>query len=319
MSDFEHSDRRWRRMASFLLGLGVVLAGVGGALNAAEEKATEKAKKLPAAADLDPPLTTPDGVELHATFWPGPKGKESVPVVLLHSYKGNRSEFKELGPMLQAAGCAVLAPDLRGHGGSVNSRGGKLDATKFRRDQFAAMVTQDMETLKAFLMTKNNAGELNIDKLCVVGSELGAGVAVNWAAVDWSWPTLTTGKQGQDVKALVLISPDLTLKGQMPIKDALMHRAVRSTLSVLILVGKRDSKAERAAESIYNFFKPNHRDFEGEERAAKQDLFFGRLDTNLQGSKMLGKGLPVEGLIVQFIDMRLVKQTYPWRERRPAQ
>ena len=45
-----------------------------------------------------------------------------------------------------------------------------------------------MEAIKRFLMTKHNAGELNIDKLCVVGVEFGL-VAVNWAAHDWSWPS----------------------------------------------------------------------------------------------------------------------------------
>ena len=32
------------------------------------------------------------------------------------------------------------------------------------------MVTQDMRAVKDFLWQKNNAGELNIDKLCVVGA-----------------------------------------------------------------------------------------------------------------------------------------------------
>ncbi len=63
------------------------------------------------------------------------------------------------------------------------------------------MIDQDLEACKSFLMDKNNAGELNINKLCVVGVEMGAVVAVDWAAWDWHWPRLATGKQGQDVKA----------------------------------------------------------------------------------------------------------------------
>ena len=50
--------------------------------------------------------------------------------------------------------------------------------------QFKAMVTCDMEAVKKFLWERNNAGELNIDKLCVVGAEMGASVAVNFALAD---------------------------------------------------------------------------------------------------------------------------------------
>ena len=38
------------------------------------------------------------------------------------------------------------------------------------------MVFEDMEAIKRFLMIKHNAGELNIDKLCVVGATNCSGV-----------------------------------------------------------------------------------------------------------------------------------------------
>ena len=81
----------------------------------------------------------------------------------------------------------------------------------------------DVEMCKAFLMEKNNNKELNIDKLCLVGAEMGAVVAVDWAARDWSWPILPGRKQGQDVKALVLLSPEWSFKG-MTIGPAINKR-----------------------------------------------------------------------------------------------
>ena len=68
-----------------------------------------------------------------------------------------------------------------------------------------------MEAVRGFLVGKNDAGELNLNKLCLVGVGMGATVAVNWAAQDWDAPPLLVGKQGQDVKALVLVSPQLEI------------------------------------------------------------------------------------------------------------
>ncbi len=163
------------------------------------------AKQLPPPQNIT--LTTRDGVSLGATFYPSLLGKEAVPVIMLHQYKGSRNDFKDLAATLQAKGCAVLVPDLRGHGQSTRQQlpnGGEreINVALLRQQDFVAMVDQDLEACKSFLMDKNNAGELNINKLCVIGEEMGAVVGVDWAAWDWHWPRLATGKQGQDVKAL---------------------------------------------------------------------------------------------------------------------
>src|SRR6185503_1575953 len=137
--------------------------------------------------------------------------KEVVPVVLLHMAKGGGADWKPLAEALQRAGHAVIVPDLRGHGKSTElKRGGQtlaIDQATMRPGDFAAMVTQDMERIKKLIIEENNEGRLNLRKLCVVGAEMGAAVAINWAAMDWSWPRLATGPQGQDVNGLVLISP----------------------------------------------------------------------------------------------------------------
>ena len=46
------------------------------------------------------------------------------------------------------------------------------------------------------------------------------------------------------------------------------------------------------------------------------DLLFGQPPTKLQGTKMLGvRGLNLEREIGRFIELRLVKQPYPWYKR----
>lgn len=276
---------------------------------------SKKKEELPAPKDLM--ILTGDGVELNVTYYASLKGKDAVPVILLHMLKGSRADYAGLGLYLQQQGHAVLAVDLRGHGGSTewaNSDNAiKLDT--MRPDDYRRMVTMDMEACKAFLMQKNNAGELNIEKLCVVGAELGAAVAMEWARMDWSWPPLATVKQGQDVKALVLLSPKWTVEG-LQLKDALGSPAVRETLNVMILVGKDDPDAFREAKRLEQSFKRYHPEPPREKAAEKKTFFFGSLATKLQGTKLLEvQGLKTEAHIAQFIDLRLVKKPFPWRER----
>jgi hypothetical protein len=178
-----------------------------------------------------------------------------------------------------------------------------------------AMVKEDMEAVENYLLAKNNDGELNIEKLCVVGSEMGAMVALNWAVWNWHWPVLLGRKQGQDVKALVLISPEFSFRG-MTLKEAVTNPTIRSDLSLLILVGETNKKSLAEADRIYNFFKPYHPDPPPNLAAQKQDLFFRRLNTELQGTKMLGvKSLGVELYITRFIELRLIDKNFPWCKR----
>lgn len=287
-------------------------------------------------------LETSDGVQLSATFWPGTEGKQSVPVILLHDLKGSSNDFGKLPGDLQKLGHAVLVPDLRGHGRSKDRLGGKrpLDAAAgMPRTEFAAMVRYDMEKFKQFLMRKNDAKELNIEKLCVVGAGMGASVALNWCRLDWSWPPLATGKQGQDVKGLILISPEWSTFG-LPLKpalappqasysilDAKLRRLLknpdqldfRREVAVLIVAGKGKSRSVRDAKQVFTMFERARTDVRTEESETDKpkDLFHGNLNTKLQGMKMLGvKGLNLEHYIAQFIKRCLVDQPYPWKSRK---
>ena len=281
-----------------------------------QEKKDEN--KIPEPEDVS--IITNDMVELRGTFYPGLEGKESVPVVLLHMYEGSRADFGTLPLQLQEAGDAVLAIDLRGHGESTVVRGVdrplKASDLKTKAD-FGRMITQDMEAIKRWLMNKNNAGELNIEKLCVVGAEMGATIAVNWAAVDWSYRDLPIGKQGKDIKALVLLSPEQNFKG-ITLSGALKHPVIKDHLSYLIAYGDRNSsKNRRDAESLYNSLKQKRAEYETpEEIIDKKDLFDQSYKTSFQGTKMLGKDLGVEKHITNFIKLRLQDKSFPWAERK---
>jgi pimeloyl-ACP methyl ester carboxylesterase len=265
-------------------------------------------------------LKTRDGVQLAATYYASPLNKEllkdAAAVILLHAYKGSRGDFNDLALALQASGCAVLVPDLRGHGESTrrtmpDGPEKKMDSSMLGKQDLEAMVQYDVEACKTFLFERHSAKELNIEKLAVVGAEMGGAVAVNWAAWDWHWPVLATGKQGQDVKAVVLLSPVWAFKG-LPISKPIGERDFVSNLCWLVVVGQQEprelSESKRLFQSIDRFFPTE---------AAKAAIAFKPIQTSLQGTKMLAtRGVNAE--IVKFIDGQVAKRSYAWTERKAS-
>ena len=310
---------------------------------AKKEKETEE---IPKPEDLV--LNTGDGLELTLTYYPGTKGKETIPIVLLHMWKQSRNDYKDIAPALQAMGYAVVVPDLRGHGESTHLKGARRDETlkaaSMPPAQFTAMVTQDMKAVKDFLWERNNAGELNIDKLCVVGAEMGASVALNFALSDvWDQDRnrviRSDYKVGRFVKALVLISPEPSSHG-LPLKAAAGNPVIQRDIAMMILVGKQNPKALERANRIYGLFEKSHVELVGETKIDKCNLFFLRVDTSLQGTKLLEPNMgvrielytraegtkkfdpkvTVQELIADFIHRRLEKseesRDWSWKERK---
>jgi pimeloyl-ACP methyl ester carboxylesterase len=311
------------------IALAAVLAACLSISKAAAQQPDEKTdaptakakaeKALPRLQKLT--LETKDGVTLHVEYRPGTppqdgSGKDIVPVVLLHMSKGTGADWKPLAESLSRAGHAVIVPDLRGHGQSTQiKRGGRtgaIDQATMRKSDIEAMVTQ-------LVIEKNNLGELNLRKLCLIGAEMGAAIAINWAALDWSWPPLATGPQGQDVNGLVLLTPVWGFKG-MSIVNATKQQDVPASISTMIIVGSGDNANLREARRLHQIFQKFHDDFPKDTPRdvllEKKDLFFVTPATSLQGTKMLGeKSLGVEANILEFIRYRLVNKKFEWARR----
>jgi pimeloyl-ACP methyl ester carboxylesterase len=294
-------DRR-----AWLLSMASAGAGV---LAASPLAAQEAAKEQPAPQDVT--LTSKDGMVLTATYYPGTQGKESVPVLLLHMQNGGRVDYHELALSLQAAGHAVLSPDLRGHGDSVwTINNTKVESAKMNRDQLTAMLL-DVEACKSFLLDKNNAGELNIDKLVVVGAELGGTLAMNWSALDWAAPPLAVGKQGQDVKALVLLSPAWTVNG-FTLSNALKSPAIQKEIIVYIIKSRGDTDARRLEQAIKRY-----RGDENDKDKPRTFFVTSPLPTTLHGTKLLtNQELDVGSRIANFIQQQVVPLRFPWKDRK---
>jgi pimeloyl-ACP methyl ester carboxylesterase len=262
-------------------------------------------------------LRTKDNVNIVATYMPSTKGKDAAVVILLHMFKGNRHDVEGLGKFLQSKGHAVIMPDLRGHGDSTTVEGftRKLDAATMPATQFPLMVGQDLEAVKSFLVGQNNAAKLNIERLVVVGAEMSVPIAINWTLVDWAWPVLPALKQGQDVKALVLLSPTIsykTVNAAQAFTNA--QSPVRDRIAVFFVAGAEDTTSAREAARLYEQLER----IRPEPAKVEEKTIFleNTLKTKLVGTKLLGEtSLGVEQYISQFIDLRVANQPWPWKDR----
>lgn len=303
------------RASSVLAVLAALLVLAPSVKSYAQEAEAESATE---AEQVD--LTTKDGVMIRATFYPGPGTEKTVPLMLLHDYKGDRTDLDELAKYLQSQGHAIVVPDLRGHGDSTKVIGSAraLVATRMKPLHFSLMVTQDLEAVKRYLMDKNNKAQLNIQKLGVVGFGMGASLGIAWAAHDWSWPELATLKQGRDVKSLVLVSPEMNLRG-LKIHDDLRHPSISDAMSIQIIVGNKKSENRRDADSMYKLLTRN-RPKQEELKLADREVFLEPLETSLQGVKLLGiKDLLIDKRIAKFVELRLTNinlPNYRWADRK---
>jgi pimeloyl-ACP methyl ester carboxylesterase len=281
----------------------------------------------PAGPREDLKLTTKDGVKLAVTYYPSSLGKEAVPIVMLHDFKESRTVFNGLAEALQAPADgesdsrAVITVDLRGHGESTvqvsgDGRTRDLEASRLGVADFQAMWTLDLDEVRKFLVEKNDAGKLNLNSLCLLGSGMGANVAAYWAAYDWSFPQLPTRKQGQDVKALILASPEWSFRG-LPLLRPLRQPGVRKEISFFIVYGDQDSRAKKDASTVFKNLEKYHPEPPRDKARELKDLFLFPLPTKLQGTTLLTtpefRMLPA---LNEFLDARLTQRHFQWVSRK---
>jgi len=247
---------------------------------------------------------------------------------MLHDYKDTQGMFTSLASRLQTPAkgdkhpsFAVVTVDLRGHGASTqrtlrDGSMGEIDAAKLDKDDFIAMSLYDMESVRGFLVSENDEHQLNLNKLCLIGVGMGATVAVNWAARDWMAPPLMIGKQGQDVKALVLVSPEWKYRGVM-LQQAMKIRAMKQNAAWMIIWGGEDSAATSDARRISKQLDRYHPEPKSSQASPPRSLQEIPVRTSLQGSSLLSQvGKPLEDAIVEFLSQQVAEQELPWIKRR---
>jgi pimeloyl-ACP methyl ester carboxylesterase len=309
------------RVPRLVAGLSLLLTVVG--VNPAWAQPRSRAP-APEVVILD----TDDGVQLSLTYYPSWEGKEATPVLMLADHKDTRAVFAALAARMQSPtrednypSFAVVTVDLRGHGDSTRRLlpGGvtdEVDASRLTRNLLVDMVQFDMKAVRKFLVTKNDEGQFNLNKLCLVGSGLGANVAATWGAVDWSWPPLAVGKQGQDVKGVVLISPRWKYQG-LSMQQALRLEPYKSDVAWCIIYGREDDRMKSDATRIVKQLERFHPEPQSARAERPSGLTVLAWDSKLQGSSLLSQiGKPLEDSIIDFLTSNIAEQDYPWIERR---
>ncbi|MDH4378491.1 MAG: alpha/beta fold hydrolase [Vampirovibrionales bacterium] len=154
-------------------------------------------------------------------------------VILLHGLNGGRYDWAALPFRLVRHGYAVLALDLRGHGGSILK--GK-DWRQFGPDDWKAMPT-DLAGILRTLAAKGIDGQLQVDgqRVVLVGAGLGANVAV-----------ISASQKPATVKSIVMLSPTVEYKGLNTIQPA-----YRIQVPSLLVASQSDASAYESSQILY--------------------------------------------------------------------
>lgn len=322
---------RFRHAAVALMllgGMGLTFSGIAAAQGA---KANAGAPaKLP-----DQPqnvtLTTKDQFPLHITYYKSLKGKEAPVAVLVHQEGGNRFVWqgKDVGlaERLQREGFAVVTVDLRHHGESKTAPGGnanqdsgrkaapgKKGGSELRPGEYDAMVTYDMAAVKGFIYDEHQAGNLNMNKMGIVAAEMGAVIAVRFAASDWMEEPHSDAPpgsgfetpRGQDVRALVLISPLSSVPGIVMSQSLQALRPFPVAMSFNVSAGDTKDKGETKKQfSAAAAFDKEHK------RIFLQDKYQGKL----RGTDMLNNRIGLEEHVILFLNDNVMKADSQWRDR----
>lgn len=295
----------------------------------AAQKAGSKEKDKEKYEPVVRSLETKDGGTLKGTYFQSNRGKDAAVVVLLHMADGNRMIWQgrdSFAARLHNEGYAVLTLDLRGHGDSkgdgavgVVAQSEKKTARKAaRKIEYSQMVEFDMEAVNKFLLTEHQQGNLNMNKTGFVGPEMGATVAAFAAARDWQKPRYDDAPagsgmetpRGENVRALVLISPVQNLQGLNIAAPLKFLSNPQLGISFLIAVSQKDKEDKGQAKKTFDQISALPR---SEER-----MYLMEYPGVFRGTDLLGKRTKLEDNMMVFFNKHLRDLQIPWTDRRPA-
>ncbi|MBC7816537.1 MAG: hypothetical protein IAG10_06595, partial [Planctomycetaceae bacterium] len=269
---------------------------------------------------------------------------------------------KSFAEQLHEKGFAVLSVDLRKHGQTKPGadaddpkKAAPADKDKAKKavggsDLKSAdyqLMVRDMDGIKRFLFEEHQKGNLNMRKMAIVAPGMSAAIGITFAAADWQkapWDDAATvaGRtpRGQDVQAMVFLSPEITLPGVAAHNVIPQFKAIGAPMAALILVGKTDKQDKDQAKTLFRQLggdpaktaapkkaaepkktaKEKEKEKEKEpEKENKERLFYIELNAGLRGTELLGKKLGIEDATIGFLHdhvQTLKGPDYEWRDRK---
>lgn len=266
-------------------------------------------------------IQTKDGVTLHITYFPSTAGANAPVAILLHGMGDNRlvwqagaGQTPSFASALQQNEFAVICVDLRHHGENIPATAsGKSSAVNLVPRDYQAMVAMDLDAVKAFIFEEHQKRMLNMNKLAIVAADFSTSIALMFAEIDWAKepyddaPTLALRTpRGQDVRALVLISPESRVPGLNTNTAVARIRTLK--MPVMVAVGKKDTKDKGAAKKLVDLLMPKQEE--------KPHVTFLQLDSNARGVDLLNKGTGLEPQMYKFLDENVKKTPGEWRDRK---
>ncbi|MCA9066664.1 MAG: hypothetical protein KDA96_26535 [Planctomycetaceae bacterium] len=250
--------------------------------------------------------------------------KEAPVVVLLAAAEGpddkdarTRRVWDKTATALQAAGYAAVSVDLRKHGDSkpmIENPPSSL--TKVGAVDYRAMVAADLEAVKTFLLQRHQAQQLNVRKLGIVAVGSSCMVASTFAVQDWAKKPFPDAPRledrtpkGQDVRAIIMFSPELSVKGLSGV-DAL--NVIKGLpIAVYVFANSKDRGEKGDAEKIHKIVQLPGDEYKEVRKLSLVNDTASR-EQFLEGSKA---DTTNKDVIQDFLDRNLKSLNEPWRTR----
>lgn len=268
-----------------------------------------------------------DGYPIHITYYAAledknPSGVENAAVVvLLHGEGGSRLIWdkssappggKSFAEFLNDIGYAVVTVDLRKHGESL----GEGQSKAVDHNDYFRMARGDLPAVKRFLVQQHEEKKLNVNKLAIVASDVTVPVALDFAELDWrqlphlDGPGGTPGTpRGQDVRALVLLSPVQSLGRLNGLRSLNFLKNPNFRIAFAIVAGTRDPADRNTASKLHQSLLSI--------RQNEQRVEFLRPNTNARGTDLLAnQAAQIEPPILEFLKKHVKDLDSPWRTRR---
>ncbi|MEX0703976.1 MAG: alpha/beta fold hydrolase [Planctomycetales bacterium] len=271
-------------------------------------------------------LATGDGWRLATTYYESTAGREAPVVVLLHGKDGNRLVWNGgFAKRLQDEGYAVIAVDLRKHGQSTLPIVDALPPAGRTRvanqglvnQDYLAMAKWDLGAIKKFIFQEHQEQKLNMRKTAIVAADMTVPIAATYSYADWlaePYPDAPVfaaqTPKGQDVRALVLLSPEQNLPGMNTGRTYNALRAPLWNIAFLVAVGEQDAKDRGTAKRLHQQLTAT----------AGNDarMYLKNYQTKFRGTDLFGKRLGVEEHTLAFLEQHLKRlngEADAWRDR----